>query len=131
MVLENKNSIYDISLVKPIKDIIIKALKDGTEQLYGDNVNLIADHIRAITFIIWEKERQNKELTDSQKKILKKFKKNLNNSLVYLGIGTEIYADLIDVAIDLYKDRFSDLLKYREKILEYLNLNCFVTKENQ
>jgi len=121
MVLENKSSVYDISLIKPIKDILIKSLNDGTEQLYDDNINLTADHIRAITFVIWEKERQNTKLTNSQEKILRKFKKNLDSSLAYLGIDTKIYADLIDVIIDLYKDRFADLPRYKDKILEYLN----------
>jgi len=120
MALENKKTVYDTSLAKPIKDVVVKALNDGTEMLYEDNINLIADHIRAITFVIWEKERQNAELTNSQKKILKKFKKNLNSSLIYLGLEPTIYTDLVDVTIDLYKDRFWDLPNYKNTILGYL-----------
>lgn len=118
MALEGVNSVYDTSLVRPIKDIVVKALDDGTEQLYEDNINVIADHTRAISFIVYEKERQNKELTNSQKKILRKFVKGLNSSIVYLGLDPTISKDLVDKTIDIYKNRFPDLPKYRNKILE-------------
>lgn len=124
MALENKSSVYETSLIKPIKDVVIKALNDGTEVLYEDNINLIADHTKAISFVIWEKERQNKELTNSQKKILKNFKKDLDSSLDYLGVDSKIYSDLIDVIIDLYKDRFPDLVNYKDIILDHLIDNC-------
>ncbi len=121
MILEDKTSIYDISLIRPLKEIIIQVLGDRTEILYEDTINLIADHIRAISFVIWEKERSKVELTDSQRKILKKFKKNLSNALIYFGISPEIYKELVEMVIEIYKKRFPDFFTYKDKILEYLS----------
>jgi alanyl-tRNA synthetase len=120
MAIENKKTIYDISLIKPIKDIVIRNLNDGTGELYDDNINIIVDHIRTIIFVIFEKEKQSLELTSSQEKILRKFKKDLESQFNYLGINTEIYEELVNRMIDLYKDRYPDLSDKRDKIIDFL-----------
>jgi len=120
MALENKVSIYDISLIRPIKDIVVKALNDGVEELYEDNINIIADHIRAITFIIYEKEKQVRELSSSQERILRNYKKNIDSQVNYLGINARTYEDMVDCIIDVYRDRYPDLSDKRNKILDFL-----------
>jgi alanyl-tRNA synthetase len=118
MALEGKEKVYDVSLIKPLKEVICKRLEDEkTARLYDENVNVIADNIRAITFAVYEKERQNVKFTESQEKIFNKLKKSLNGEIEYLGIEKDIHKELIDTTIDLYKDRFKDLGDYKEKIL--------------
>jgi len=119
MAKEDKETIYDISLIKPLKEIVHRELKDGTEEIFDGNINIISDCIRTITFIIYDKEKSNRDLTESQEKILRKFKKAFSSEIDYLGINYDIYKKLIDKNIEIYKERYTELPKFKDKILSF------------
>ena len=132
MAIEEKEKISDISLIKPIKEVIKKYLRiygedDVTIDLYDESLTKIADSIRAILFIIHDCQGDIKKLSKSQRKILYKFKKTLNSEkseINYLGIyDLKIYEDLVDAAIDIFKGRYPKIKELRETILEYIKYN--------
>jgi alanyl-tRNA synthetase len=122
MVFENKEKIHEISSIKPIKEIVLNMLEDNREKiLYDENAAIIADHIRTITFIVYDSAKR--ELDNTQNKILKRFIKKLKSEIDYLGIENKtIYDKLVQKTIDLYKDRYPLLTKEKDKILEIINL---------
>ncbi len=126
MAIEDKEKISDTSLILPIKNVVKDYLKtygedETTINLYDENLFKIADNIRATSFIIHDSKGNVNKLSKSQRKILNGFKKNISSELNYLGIyDSDIHQDLMDLTIDLYKDRYPNLPQYKEKILEFI-----------
>lgn len=124
MALENNSSIYDTSLLKPFKDVILKFLQsqdDKSVELYDDTLNVIADHIRAISFIIYDGQ----ELDNSERgRILKKFIKNFHSQFIYLGIKKEdeflLINRLFDVLVELFSNRYKDISKAKERVGDFI-----------
>jgi len=124
MALENKTNICDTSLLSPLKDVIKEFLKkqgDNSIPLFEETFNVIADHIRAISFIVYDGQ----ELDNSARgKILKKFIKNLHSQFVYLGINQSDESMLIDklydVIVDLFSNRYPNLEKSRKKVKDFI-----------
>lgn len=120
MALENKTNICDTSLLSPLKDVVKEFLKkqgDNSIPLFEETFNVIADHIRAISFIVYDGQ----ELDNSARgKILKNFIKNLHSQFVYLGINQPdelmLIDKLYDVIVDLFSIRYSNLEKSRKKL---------------
>lgn len=130
MAIEEKEHVSDISLIFPIKDCIRDYLKtygedDKTVNLYDENLVKIADSIRAILFITHDTNGDLGTLSKSQRKILNNFKKVLNSEkseLNYLGIyDPKIYEDLVDVTIDLFKNRYQYMPQIKKTALEFIN----------
>ncbi|MDO8740538.1 MAG: alanine--tRNA ligase-related protein [Candidatus Woesearchaeota archaeon] len=117
MALEEKEKIHNISLIKPLKDIV----DCGKEkELYDENAAIIADAIRAISFIVYDSN--DKELSPSQKKIFKNLIKELRTEINYLGVGDHnIYEKVVQANINLYAERYPFLLNKKDKILETIN----------
>jgi len=124
MALEDKTSIYDVSLLKPFKDVIsdfFKSQKDKSIELYDETLNVVADHIRAISFIIYDGQ----ELDNSaQGRILKKFIKNLHSQFVYLGIEKEdefiLVNKLFEVLVEVFSNRYKDISKTKKKVGDFI-----------
>ncbi|MFA6099906.1 MAG: alanine--tRNA ligase-related protein [Patescibacteria group bacterium] len=124
MALENKTNICDTSLLSPLKDVIKQYLtsqNDNSISLFEETYNVIADHIRAISFIVYDGQ----ELDNSAKgKILKNFIKNLHSQFAYLGINQEdefkLINQLYDVLVQLFSSRYSNFEKNRKKVEDFL-----------
>jgi len=124
MALENKTNICDTSLLSPLKDVVKEFLKengDNSIPLFEETFNVIADHMRAISFIVYDGQ----ELDNSARgKILKNFIKNLHSQFEYLGINQQDEFMLIDkifnVVVDLFSNRYPDLEKSRKKVEEII-----------
>jgi alanyl-tRNA synthetase len=123
MVFENKNHISEISTVKPIKEVVLNMLNNEKEkELYDESASIIADRMRAITFIIYDAQKT--QLDKTQGKILRKFIKNLKSEVDYLGIEDKlIYEKLIDAVINVYRDRYPRLKDIKEDIKKEIAIN--------
>lgn len=120
MVLENKNHISEISTIKPIKEVILNMLNNEKEkELHDESASIIADQIRAISFITYDAQKT--LLDKTQSKILRKFIKNLKSEIDYLGIEDKmIYEKLIDALISVYNDRYPKLREIKKEIIEVI-----------
>jgi len=121
MVLENQSSVYNCSLVRPIKEVIINTLNDGTEEIYDENINIIADHIRALVLVFYEKSLHSVRLSTSQEKILDKLNKNMRSQVNYLGLSDDLYEKLVDKVISIYQDRFPTIIENKKDVLAFIN----------
>ncbi len=115
MVFENKEKIHDISSIKPLKEIILQRGSENEKNLYDENCAIIADHIRTISFIVYDS--QNKDMDLTQQKILRKIIKNLHSEIIYLGLDEKICGQILDVFIMLNQSRYPNFLKLKDKIL--------------
>jgi len=111
MALENKDNIYDISLISPLKKILLdyfKSINDNSISLFEENLNIIIDHVRTISFILFDGQKVD---NSSRGRILKRFIKNLHSQFVYLGVNKKdefkIINKLIDVLAKLFSERYN------------------------
>jgi len=124
MAIENKENVYDTSLVKPFKEIIreyLESKKDFSSHLYEETLNVIADHIRAISFIIFDGQ----ELDNSARgKILKDFIKNYHSQFVYLGIDRKdefiLTKKLFLKLVEIFGERYKKIETIKEKLNKYI-----------
>lgn len=117
MALEDTDQISETSLILLLKNIIRKFLEqngDKTVGLYDENLSVIADHLRAISFIIFDGQKLD---TSARGKILRDFIKNLHSQFVYLGVSQSDEMELIDKMFTelcrLFRVRYPELQKVR------------------
>jgi alanyl-tRNA synthetase len=129
MALEDKRKISDVSTVSPIKEVVKDYLRTNGEDeitisLYDESLVKIADSMRAILFIIYDCNQEIEKLNRSQRKILYDFRSILNSEkseLHYLGIYDQgIYDALTNIAVDLFKDRYSGMEKIKDYLLNFI-----------
>jgi len=125
MALEGKENICDTSLLKPFKDVIwqyLESMGDMSIQLFEETLNVISDHIRAISFIIYDGQQLD---NSARGKILKDFIKNFHSQFVYLGIDKKDELELIEKLFtklcDIFSDRYPDIGKAKEQLFESIN----------
>lgn len=125
MALEGKENICDTSLLKPFKDIVWSYLEskgDTAVQLYEETLNVISDHIRAISFIIYDGQQLD---NSARGKILKDFIKNFHSQFVYLGIDKKDELELIEQLFaklsDVFNDRYSDIAKIKNQLVKFID----------
>jgi len=124
MALEDKTNICNTSLLSPFKDVVktfLKSQNDNSISLFEETYNVIADHIRAISFIVYDGQ----ELDNSARgKILKTFIKNLHSQFAYLGIDGKdefkLINKLYDVLVELFSNRYPNIDKNRKKVEDFL-----------
>ncbi len=129
MALEEKDNVSDVSTVSPIKNLVRDYLRhygedETTINLYEESQVKIADSVRAILFIVHDADGNLGGLNRSQRKILNGFKNTLNSEkseLHYLGIyDSQIILDLVDLTIDIFKERYPNIPKTRGAALQYI-----------
>ncbi len=116
--LQNKKSVYEIETFKPIVEKIneiakIKSPNDRQEK----SIRIIADHIRASTFVLSE------EITPSNVDrgyILRRLIRRAIRHGKLIGIEKEFLSNLADLVIDIYKKDYPQLEKNKEFILTEL-----------
>lgn len=115
MALQDKKSVYDIDLIIPLKELVIKHMGNGTAKLFEDTINIIADQARAVTFVFADGQKLDQS---SRGKTLRKMLRAIHSECFYLGIyDNEIYKELVDNIVELYEKRYPFLIKKKEKIL--------------
>lgn len=116
--LQNKKSVYEIETFQPIAEKIkeiakIKALNEKQEK----SIRVIADHIRASTFVLSE------EIVPSNVDrgyILRRLIRRVIRHGKIIGIEREFLSDLVKEIINVYKDSYPHLEKKKEFILTEL-----------
>jgi len=129
MALEGVKKVSDVSTILPLKKCVrdylrIKGEDDLTIDLYDENLTKIADSIRAISFIMMDANGNIDSLTNSQRKLLKDFKKTLyseKSEINYLGIyDSTIYSNLVDTSLATYSTRYPSMVNHRQAIIDFI-----------
>ena len=117
-VLQGKGSVYEIETFRPIVERIkeIAKIKIPNEK-QEKSIRIIADHIRASTFILAEKiEPSNVD----QGYILRRLIRRAIRHGKMLGIEKEFLSGLVEIVIEIHKKDYSHLVDNREFILSEL-----------
>ncbi|MFC1757046.1 alanine--tRNA ligase-related protein, partial [Patescibacteria group bacterium] len=114
MVMQGKNNIYETDLFQPIMDSIISVIgdKDITK------VRIVADHIKAATFIITDGVEPS---NSGRGYILRRLiRRALFNHFMFIGAGlqTDFYKNPLKEIIRIYSDVYPEILNKKKKINE-------------
>jgi len=112
--LQNKKSVYEIETFKPIVEKIkdIASLKNGRQE---KSVRIIADHIRASTFILAENiEPSNKDRGYVLRRLLRRC---IRHGKI-IGIEKEFLSKLAKIVIGIHKEDYPHLEKNKKFILD-------------
>jgi alanyl-tRNA synthetase len=118
-VIQNKRSNYDTDLFAPILDAIGRRARRQYSASIGDpmdvSMRVIADHIRAMTFLI------NDGVTPSNEwrgYVLRKIMRRAMRHGKKLGFTAPVLFDLVDVVVDEMGDAYPDLRTNRDTIVK-------------
>jgi alanyl-tRNA synthetase len=116
MVKQRTATIFDIDCIIPMVKAIENVFNSDLEKnLYSPSVRIIADSLRAITFICADGVVVN---STSQGKILKKLLKQLVSQMRYLQIfDTLLIDESIQHIVNAYNQLYPDLTKTRSKVV--------------
>ncbi|OGY42420.1 MAG: hypothetical protein A2Y82_04750 [Candidatus Buchananbacteria bacterium RBG_13_36_9] len=120
MVAQNKNSIFQTDLFSPIIDKITKL----SDQSYEDNISafeIIADHIKAATFILGDDKGLTPSNTD-QGYIIRRLIRRAVRYGKRLNIKDIFTFKIAEVVIEIYKDIYPEVKKNKEFIINQLIL---------
>jgi alanyl-tRNA synthetase len=121
--LQGKNSVYQTELFQPI----IAKIEELTGKTYGENeeedisIRIISDHCKSATMIIGD-PRGAKPSNLGQGYILRRLIRRAVRHGRKLGITENFLGQVSQVAIDMYKDVYPELLEKSEMILSELEL---------
>jgi len=119
MALQQKNHVCDTYYLEEIKQVLSDLFtKDVSIFLYKEKLDIIADHIRAISFIIYDGQEFD---GSARAKLLIKFIKHMHEQFVYLGIADQetfvtAIKNMVNVITEIYKERYS-ISGCKEKIV--------------
>ncbi|WP_099203231.1 alanine--tRNA ligase [Miniphocaeibacter massiliensis] len=120
MVLENADNIFEIGLVK---DIISKIEKLSNKK-YKENdkddisIRIIADHARAITFLVYDGVVPSNE---GRGYVLRRLLRRASRHGKLLGIKGNFITEVSKVVMEVYKSEYPELLEEQERIFKILN----------
>lgn len=120
LVLEEKDNIFEIGLV----DTIIKKIEEISGVKYKSNeisdisIRVIADHARAMTFLIYDGVIPSNE---QRGYVLRRLIRRAARHGKLLGIKDNFLIDVSKVVMDAYKSEYPELLEDSERIFKILN----------
>ncbi|MEM3814531.1 MAG: alanine--tRNA ligase [Candidatus Micrarchaeia archaeon] len=119
MILQGKTNIFEIEVFKPIIDKLkeISGKEESKENIKSFRV--IADHIRAATFILGDEKGITPSNVD-QGYILRRYIRRMVRHGRLLGIQDNFCKELAEVVIQIYKDDYPELSKNRQFIFTEL-----------
>ncbi len=112
----NEPDVYKISLLLPIIEKI-EVLSKKSYSAHEDSMRVIADHLRAATFLAAD------NLVPSNKEQGYVMRRLIRRAIRYafaLGIEQNFLEELVPVIADLYHDDYSEIASSRDKIVEVL-----------
>jgi len=115
--LQGKGNVYEIGIFKPIVEKIKKLAKEKTEN--EKSIRIIADHIRASTFILGDEIIVVPSNVD-QGYILRRLIRRAIRHGKLLGIEKEFLSSLSEIVIDVHKKDYPQLKEKKEFILDEL-----------
>ena len=120
LVLEEKDNIFEIGLV----DTIIKKIEEISEVKYKSNeisdisIRVIADHARAMTFLIYDGVIPSNE---QRGYVLRRLIRRAARHGKLLGIKDNFLVDVSKVVMEAYNTEYPELLEDSERIFKILN----------
>ncbi len=120
MVLENADNIFEIRLIKDI----IKTIEEISGVKYKENhkndvsIRIIADHVRAMTFLIYDGVIPSNE---QRGYVLRRLIRRACRHGKLLGINDKFIEKVIDSCIDAYKSGYPELQENRDRIVKIAN----------
>ena len=115
--LQGKGNVYEIGIFKPIVEKIKKLAKEKIEN--EKSIRIIADHIRASTFILGDEITVVPSNVD-QGYILRRLIRRAIRHGKLLGIEEEFLSSLSEIVIDVHKKDYPQLKEKKEFILDEL-----------
>lgn len=120
MVLENADNIFEIGLVKDI----IKTIEEISGVKYKENhqndvsIRIIADHVRAMTFLIYDGVIPSNE---QRGYVLRRLIRRACRHGKLLGINDSFIEKVIDSCIKVYESGYPELKEERDRIVKIAN----------
>jgi alanyl-tRNA synthetase len=112
----NDPDIFKISLLKPII-AKLEAISDKTYESHTESMRVIADHLRAATFLAVDGVvPSNKE----QGYVMRRLVRRAIRFAFDLGIEQNFLEQVVPVIADLYVDDYPEVAKNRDKVIEIL-----------
>jgi alanyl-tRNA synthetase len=113
--LQNKKTVFEIDIIKPIVDKIKEIARiKSPEEKEEKSIRIIADHIRASTFVMSEEIVPSN--VDRGYVLRRLIRRSIRHGKI-IGIEKEFLTDVIKVVIDKYKKDYPVLEKSKEFIL--------------
>jgi len=113
--LQNKKTVFEIDIIKPIVDKIKEIARiKSPEEKEEKSIRIIADHIRASTFVMSEEIVPSN--VDRGYVLRRLIRRSIRHGKI-IGIEKEFLTDVIKVVIDKYKKDYPVLEKNKEFIL--------------
>ncbi|WP_058990410.1 alanine--tRNA ligase [Anaerococcus rubeinfantis] len=119
MVLQNKDNIFEIdvnqNIIKEIEDLSNKKYKKDKKD--DISIRVIADHSKAMTFMVSDGIRPSNE---KRGYVLRRLIRRAYRHGKLLGIKGEFLSSVIEYVIDSYKVEYDELEKNKEKIISVI-----------
>lgn len=119
MVLQNKDNIFEIdvnqNIIKEIEDLSNKKYKEDKKD--DISIRVIADHAKAMTFMVSDGIRPSNE---KRGYVLRRLIRRAYRHGKLLGIKGEFLSSVIEYVIDSYKVEYDELEKNKEKIISVI-----------
>ena len=119
MVLQNKDNIFEIdvnqNIIKEIEDLSNKKYKEDKKD--DISIRVIADHAKAMTFMVSDGIRPSNE---KRGYVLRRLIRRAYRHGKLLGIKGEFLSSVIEYVIDSYKVEYDELVKNKEKIISVI-----------
>jgi alanyl-tRNA synthetase len=122
MILQGKEDIFQIDVFKPIVDKISELAKKNIIDSNQKSFKIIADHIKAATFILGDEQGVAPSNLD-QGYILRRYIRRAMRHLRLLGIDlkhSDALVELAKIVVDMYSEDYSILAQKREFIFDEL-----------
>lgn len=122
MLLQRKSSVFEIDAIRPLVNHIILAMNPA--HLFAGEAYrqacIIADHVRALIFLVADGAPVPGK--GGRRRLMRKLVRELVTGQILLRISSASFlSSLIDLIMDLYGPRNSQLLSARSKTLSYID----------
>ncbi|MDU5913597.1 MAG: alanine--tRNA ligase [Anaerococcus vaginalis] len=119
MVLQNKDNIFEIdvnqNIIKEIEELSNKKYKEDKKD--DISIRVIADHAKAMTFMVSDGIRPSNE---KRGYVLRRLIRRAYRHGKLLGIKGEFLSSVIEYVIDSYKVEYDELVKNKDKIISVI-----------
>lgn len=119
MVLQNKDNIFEVdvnqNIIREIEDLSNKKYKEDKKD--DISIRVIADHAKAMTFMVSDGIRPSNE---KRGYVLRRLIRRAYRHGKLLGIKGEFLSSIIEYVIDSYKVEYDELEKNKEKIISVI-----------
>jgi alanyl-tRNA synthetase len=118
-VLQDKDSVFEIDLIKPIYDKIVSSISSqkGSSSKTFKSIRVVCDHIRASVFLAANGVVPTNK---TQGYVMRRLLRRMIVHGWLLGLSEGFIIELANLVIDIMKDSYPNLLKDKKVILEII-----------